>query len=82
MKTKKLRILSALLAVAMLLALMPTAAFAADDPPTSGTCGANGDNLTWSFDTTTGTLTISGTGAMKDYNIINPDRGNSHSRQC
>ena len=34
----------------------------------SGTCGANGDNLTW---TLTGadeyTLTISGSGAMKDY---------------
>ena len=34
MKTKKLRILSALLALAMLFALMPTAAFAeGSDPP-------------------------------------------------
>ena len=30
----------------------------------SGTCG---DNLTWSFDEATGTLTISGTGDMTDY---------------
>ena len=32
----------------------------------SGTCGAQGDNLTWEL-TDDGTLTISGTGAMKDY---------------
>ncbi len=33
----------------------------------SGTCGAN---LTWSFDTDTGALTISGTGAMDDYKDV------------
>ena len=32
----------------------------------SGTCGANGDNLTWEL--TDSVLTISGTGAMKDWN--------------
>ena len=70
MKTKKLRILSALLAVAMLFALMPTAAFAeGSDPPTSGTCGAEGSNLTWKLEN--GTLTISGTGAMKEYENYN-----------
>ena len=69
MKTRKIRLLSALLAVAMLFALMPTAAFAADEPPTSGTCGAEGDgsDVKWELDTTTGTLTISGTGAMEEY---------------
>ena len=33
----------------------------------SGICGADGDNLTWIFDSTTGKLTISGTGNMADY---------------
>ena len=72
MKTKKLRILSALLAVAMLLALLPTAAFAETDYGTvvpSGNCGAEGDgsNVTWKL--VGDTLTISGKGAMADYDI-------------
>ena len=57
MKTKKLRLVSALLALAMLLALLPTAAFAEDNK-----CG---DNLTWKLEN--GTLTISGEGAMYNY---------------
>lgn len=32
-----------------------------------GDCGANGNNLTWAFNRCTGVLTISGTGAMADY---------------
>ena len=64
MKTRKLRLLSALLALAMLLALLPTAAFAEDG---NNKCGAN---LTWSLDSD-GTLTISGTGEMADYNNSN-----------
>ena len=35
-----------------------------DAAPTEGTCG---NNLTWSFNETTGELSISGTGAMSDY---------------
>ena len=38
---------------------------AAEEPPTSGTCG---ENVTWRFDESTGTLTISGEGEMNDNN--------------
>ena len=67
MKTRKLRLLSALLALAMLLALLPTTAFADNAHATSGTCGAEGDgsNVTWKLDSD-GTLTISGNGEIKD----------------
>jgi len=37
----------------------------------SGVCGAQGDNLSWKL-TDDGTLTISGTGAMKDYTWEDP----------
>lgn len=30
----------------------------------TGTCGAEGDNITWTYDTTTQTMTFSGTGSM------------------
>ena len=51
----------------------PTIAHATEPlPATSGSCGATAsDNVTWSFDSETKTLTISGTGDMKGYNIIN-----------
>ncbi len=37
----------------------------------SGVCGANGNNLKWSFDSNTGVLTISGEGKMDDYSYYN-----------
>jgi hypothetical protein len=33
----------------------------------TGECGADGDNITWTYDTTTQTMTFSGTGTMKNY---------------
>ncbi len=58
-KIKKM--LSLLLAMAMLAALLPCAAFASETA--SGTCGKN---LTWVLEED-GTLTISGTGKMTDW---------------
>ena len=85
----KKRLLSAILSFCMLLTIAPTVAFAADGDDeaantisladateTSGTCGAEGDNVTWNLtqnnegsENPTYTLTISGNGAMADYAV-------------
>ena len=66
----KKRILSLLLALALLCAMLPQITWHAHaDPATSGTCG---DNLTWRFDASTGTLTIEGSGEMYDYDWSQP----------
>ena len=72
-----MRLVSALLALAMLFVMMPVGAFATNDPKTFGTCGANGgDNITWELtqnedivdENTKGrTLKLTGSGAMEDY---------------
>ena len=69
----KKRLLSFVLAVLMIASLLPATALAADIVD-SGTCGAEGDgsNLTWTLDSE-GTLTISGTGAMKSYSYFDSD---------
>ena len=78
MKRRFKRILSVLLVVVMLLTAAPLSGFVGLDLPNladlftlkadaeaySGKCG---DNLTWSLDTDTGVLTISGTGDMYDW---------------
>ena len=75
MKTRKLRLVSALLAVAMMLALLPTAAFAEDSTTIKYDCGENGNNsVVATLDTVTGVMTISGTGKMGKYGY---DRDNN-----
>jgi hypothetical protein len=59
------KILSVVLAILMVISIIPITSSAAE--PTSGICG---DNLTWEFDEYTSTLTISGTGAMYDYESV------------
>lgn len=63
----KRKIVSVLLCVLLLASLLPVSAMA--DATAGGTCGYN---LTWTLDGD-GTLTISGTGKMKDYYPSNND---------
>ena len=76
MRTKKMRLVSALLALAMLFVMMPVGAFATNVTQTSGNCGAEGNNITWKVekngDTANDgdpgwTLTLEGSGEMADY---------------
>lgn len=61
----KKRLSAVFLALAMALALA-VPAFAADgEAPTSGVCGYEGDNITWSVEN--GVLTIGGSGMMSDW---------------
>ncbi len=62
MKTTK-RLLAVLLALVLICTSMPLVFVEAATTVDSGTCG---ENLTWTLDSD-GTLTISGTGKMKDY---------------
>ncbi|MCD7782890.1 MAG: leucine-rich repeat domain-containing protein, partial [Firmicutes bacterium] len=76
MKLSKKKLLSFILALIMCIGVIPSEVFssvaeyimtvvaATDDVTASGTCGAN---LTWAL-TSDGTLTISGTGEMYNYN--------------
>lgn len=62
----KKRLLATLLCIAMLSSLMAVGA-AADEEILAGTCG---ENAYWSFDSDTGTLSISGHGEMYDYDEL------------
>ncbi len=67
------KLLSIILTILMLATSIPFALAA--DTVASGTCGADGDNLTWTLDSE-GTLTISGEGVMAEYDNINmPEYG-------
>ena len=56
------KILSIILAILMVISIIPITASA--ETPTSGSWG---NNVTWTFDESTGTLTFSGTGAMEPF---------------
>ncbi len=61
---KKSKLLMVLLIVTLGVVIM---SFTASAEVYSGECGAEGDNVTWTLDTETGVLEISGEGQMEDY---------------
>ena len=58
------KVISLILSVAMLLSIVSVVDFSAFADVKTGKCG---DNVTYSLDTETGLLTISGTGDMYSY---------------
>ena len=65
------KVISLFLSLAMLLSIVSVVDFSAyADTLTTGKCGKN---VTYSFDSKTGTLTIFGTGDMYDYDDYNDD---------
>ena len=62
---KKWKSLNYLFLVGVVLAVLMILPVSAD-PPRSGWCGKEGDNLSWTLDSS-GTLTVSGSGEMKDF---------------
>ena len=75
MKNLYRRICSLLLVLVLLCTALPDFALPAraeGEPVYSGSCGAQGDNLSWRFDPDSATLTVSGSGDMADYNSDTP----------
>ena len=63
---KKLLLLASIF-TAMLLCMVAFLVLPASAEVYSGNCGTEGDNVTWTLDTETGLLEISGSGEMKNY---------------
>lgn len=67
MNSKTLKqVVSVILIIVMISAMIPVTII----PVAAATSGSCGTGVNWSLDTTAGTLTISGAGAMKDYSMF------------
>ncbi len=62
------RLISIALSAAIVLTALFALPFVSNAAVVSGNCGDNGSNVTWSFDTSTGVLTLSGSGSTANYN--------------
>lgn len=67
MKKNIIKMLSFAFSLVLIMSVMLSLNAGVASAATEGTCG---DNATWSYDASTTTLTISGTGATKDYNAV------------
>ena len=67
------RIAAVLLSLVFVFALFPGLKINAAEIVDQGECGDNGSNVTWTLDNQ-GTLTISGTGAVRNYTIANTNQ--------
>ncbi|MBQ9415042.1 MAG: S-layer homology domain-containing protein [Clostridia bacterium] len=63
------KLLALFCSIALLIAVMPIVAIDISAKVLSGSCGKEGNNVTYTLDTSSGLLTISGTGEMKDYGL-------------
>ncbi len=68
---KKKRLFSLVIAIALIISTVFTANLSVVQGADSGSCGTD---ATWSYDSSTCTLTISGTGATSDYGILSTNR--------
>ncbi len=68
MKNKSKKLIIGIFFVMLMMSLM---CFGASAETVTGECGLEGDNLTWTFDTETGVLTIDGEGEMDNYSLYN-----------
>ncbi len=65
------KLLKNLMLTVVMVVLCMVMAMTASAETYSGECGLEGDNLTWTFDTETGVLTIDGEGEMDNYTLYN-----------